>query len=481
MRRGSLVAPFLLILIGVVFLVNNLRPELPLLDIAAEYWPFLLIAWGVLRLVEVVFWHFRSERVPVSGISGGEWALVVLVAIIGSGLFVANRVSRWPHVNFGIRGAEVFGDTFDYPVSGEKTAGKAPRVVVENLRGNARIVGTDGEEVKVAGRKTVRALRQEDADRANSQSPFEITQNGDQIVVRTNQERATGDQRVSADIEITVPRGSSIECRGRYGDFDVSEVAGKVEVDSDNAGVRVQNIGGELRVDLRRSDIVRAIGVKGAVSVKANKGQDVELENISGPVNVEGSYSGEVQFRNLTKPLKYQTDHTELHVEKVPGELRLALGDLTGNNITGPLRLSANRSRDVELSNYTDAVEITLERGDVTLRPGKGALGKMDVKTRSGNIELAIPPNSRFEISAKTEHGSVENEYGEALTAQNDDRGGTLSGKVGTGPMLRLNTDRGQLRVRKSSGEETAAIPEPPDAPAAPIPPAPRRPKTEMQ
>lgn len=478
MRRGSLVAPLLLILIGGLFLINNLRPDLPLLDMAAEYWPFLLIGWGVLRLIEVVFWHFRSERVPVSGISGGEWALVVLVALIGSGLFVANRVSRWPHVNFGIRGAEVFGDTFDYPIAGESAAGKTPRVVVENLRGNTRIVGTDGEQVKVSGRKTVRALRQDDADRANTQSVFEISQNGDQVVIRTNQERATGDQRISADLEIIVPRGASIEAHGRYGDFDVSDVTGKVDIDSDNAGVRAQNIGGDLRVDLRRSDIVRATTVKGSVGVKATNGQDVELDDIAGQVNVEGSYSGEVQFRNIARPLKYQTNHTELHVEKVPGELRLALGDLTGNNVSGPLRLSASRSRDVELSNYTDAVEITLDRGDVTLRPAKGALGKMEVKTRSGNIELAIPPDSRFELAARTEHGTVDNEYGDALTAETDSRGGSLKGKVGAGPLLRLNTDRGELRVRRSTGEETAAIPE---APEAPLPPAPRRPKTEIQ
>jgi DUF4097 and DUF4098 domain-containing protein YvlB len=482
MRRGSLVAPFLLILIGMLFLLNNIRPDLPLLDVAGQYWPLLLVGWGVLRLIEVFFWHVQRKPLPVSGVSGGEWSLVVLIALIGSGLFVANRVSRWP-ANFGIRGAEVFGDTFDFPVEGElAVTAKTPRILVENLRGNARIVGSDVTVVKVTGRKTVRALRQEDADRANREAPFEITQNGDQIVIRTNQERASGNQRLSADLEISVPRGSSIEGRGRYGDFDITDVLGKVDINSDNAGVRIQNIGGDLRVDLRRSDIVRASGVKGSVDVKASKGQDVDLDNIAGPVNVEGTYTGEVQFRNLAKPLKYQTEHTELHVEKVPGELRLALGDLTGNNITGPVRLSANRSRDVELSNYTDSVDITLERGDVVLRPAKNSLGKVEVKTRSGDIELALPSNAKFEISAKTDHGSVQNEFGGPLNAENNDRSGSMIGKVGVGPMLRLNTDRGEVRIRKSEGEEMAEAPlSPPNAPVPPAAKAPRRPPTEMQ
>jgi DUF4097 and DUF4098 domain-containing protein YvlB len=434
--------------------------------------------------LEVLFWHFRGQSVPVSGISGGEWALVVLVALAGSGLFFASRASsRWPHVNFGVHGADVFGETFDYPVSGDHGTGKTPHVIVENWRGNARIVGADDAAVKVTGRKTVRAMRQEEADRANSMSPFEITQNGDQLVIRTNQDRATGDQRISSDLEITVPRGASIEARGRYGDFDISGVTGKVEVNSDNAGVRVQDIGSDLRVDLRRSDIVRATGVKGSVDVKAAKGQDIEIENIAGPVSVEGSYSGEVQFRNLAKALKYQTDKTELHVEKVSGDLRLALGDLTGANITGPLRLNANRSCDVDLSNYTESAEITLERGDVVLRPAKGGLGKTDVKVRSGNIEMALPQGVRFELAAKTDHGSVENDYGDILKVENTNHGGSISGRTGNGPMLRLNTDRGEVHVRRSNGEEvSAAKPEPEDAPEAPAPPAaPRKPKTEIQ
>ena len=54
MRRRSFAGPLILILLGVLFLVNNLRPDLPLYEVIAVYWPFLLIAWGLIRLVEVV-------------------------------------------------------------------------------------------------------------------------------------------------------------------------------------------------------------------------------------------------------------------------------------------------------------------------------------------------------------------------------------------------------------------------------------------
>ena len=51
MRVRSVVGPLILILLGAVFLINNVRPDLNLFTFIANYWPFLLIAMGVLRLM----------------------------------------------------------------------------------------------------------------------------------------------------------------------------------------------------------------------------------------------------------------------------------------------------------------------------------------------------------------------------------------------------------------------------------------------
>ena len=72
------------------------------------------------------------------------------------------------------------------------------------------------------------------------------------MIIRNNQDRLSGNSvRIDADMEITVPKGASIEAHGRYGDFDITDVDGNVEIISDNAGVRLQNIGGDARIDLR--------------------------------------------------------------------------------------------------------------------------------------------------------------------------------------------------------------------------------------
>jgi Domain of unknown function (DUF5668) len=89
MRRGSLFAPLLLIALGALFLARNVYPGLPLLQYLAKYWPFLLIVWGAARVAEVLFWAATKQPLPNRGISGGEWAFVVLLCFFGGALNAA--------------------------------------------------------------------------------------------------------------------------------------------------------------------------------------------------------------------------------------------------------------------------------------------------------------------------------------------------------------------------------------------------------
>ena len=76
MRRGSVIGPLILIGLGVLFLFRNLWPEIPLVDFISRFWPFLLIAWGAIRLIEMLFWSMTGKPLPRNGVSGGEWALI---------------------------------------------------------------------------------------------------------------------------------------------------------------------------------------------------------------------------------------------------------------------------------------------------------------------------------------------------------------------------------------------------------------------
>ena len=184
MRRRSITGPLLLLLIGGMFLWRNLHPETPIFDIFALYWPFLLIGWGLLRLVEAVVWRQRGWV----SFTGGEVALVVLMCIAGSGLWEAHRHG----VHFNPAGLDVFGEQFDYPVTATAPAAGVTRVTFDNPRGNIKVTGADTQEITVTGHKTIRAWGRDDAGRTDKSTPVELVPQGDRLLIRTNQDRVPG-------------------------------------------------------------------------------------------------------------------------------------------------------------------------------------------------------------------------------------------------------------------------------------------------
>ena len=59
--------------------------------------------------------------------------------------------------------------------------------------------------MKASGQETVRSFQQADADSANKQTPLELIQQGDQIIVRTNQDKVSDRVQPNADLDIIVP------------------------------------------------------------------------------------------------------------------------------------------------------------------------------------------------------------------------------------------------------------------------------------
>jgi len=459
MRRRSVTGPILLILLGAGFLIYNLRPDIQLFDLLSQYWPFLLIAWGSLRLIEVLVDYFRGSLQNASGFTGGEVVLIVFICFIGWGAFAAHREG----IHF--RPAwEAFGEHYDYNVADQKPAGKATRVVFENNRGNLKVIGTDTTDIKVTGRKSVQAINQGEADRGNDGTPLEIVAQGDTITVRTNQDHNPTRSKISEDLEVTVPSHVNVEVHGNNGDYDVSELNGSVEVLADRSDVRLNKIGGNARVELQRSDLIRAADLTGKLDLQG-KGSDLELENIAGEVTINGSYSGNLEFKNLAKPLHFESPNTDLRVVALPGQISMDLGELTGNNLVGPVHL-VTKSKDVKIEDFTNALDLETDRGDIELQPKHLPLAKIEARSRSGQISLVLPDKAGFQLVATTDHGEAVNEFGAPIQKETDGRSSSLKGTVGQGAAIHVVTERGTVTVRKAGTEtEDTEKPGKPEAP----------------
>ena len=91
-RRRSFGGPFVLIVLGIVFLLGNLHllSWTRLGTLFAHYWPALLILWGVIKLIE--YQQAQRDGLPARGIGAGGIFLVVIIVVCG---LIATQAQRF--------------------------------------------------------------------------------------------------------------------------------------------------------------------------------------------------------------------------------------------------------------------------------------------------------------------------------------------------------------------------------------------------
>jgi hypothetical protein len=102
---------------------------------------------------------------------------------------------------------------------------------------------------------------------------------------------------------------------------------------------------------------------------------------------------------------------------------------------------------------------------------------RIDVHTRSGDIELALPAGPKCTLNASTNHGGITNDFeDERLKQEGNDRTAKLTGALGGSTEVKIATEHGDITVRKSVAGAAAveAAPAAPNTPAAKAPKAPK-------
>lgn len=125
------------------------------------------------------------------------------------------------------------------------------------------------------------------------------------------------------------------------------------------------------------------------------------------------------------------------------------LGELNARNVVGPIRL-VTKTRDVKIEEFTNALELETDRGDIELLPGRVPLAKIEARSRVGKIDITLPPKAGFQLQASTEQGEAVNEFGPPIEKESQGRSSSLRGNVGQGPVIHLTTERGTVSVRKA-------------------------------
>lgn len=454
--RRSLFGPVLLIVLGGVLLARNLNPELPLLRLFADYWPWILVFWGGFRLVEFAITRLLNRRAP-EPLGAGAVIVAVFLCFAGSTAHALSR-NEFEFVDW-IHGRGAWFDLeFDYPLKHEQPVAPGQTVLIRNLEGRIRIVASDQPSLRIAGHKRIRAFNDGMAARLEERSLLEISPQAEHVLVQPRPLPERDSRRVSYEVEIEVPAGAALRVEGARGSLDVQGLSGAVTLGG-SASIEVSDVSGPVRIEARRVSRVAARRLASTFEVDG-RARRVEAEELAGAVTIDGSEVEEVRLSKLAQPARLRFNNTDVDLQKLDGELEITPGAVEIVNATGPLVLHSrgSRTRRIRLEGISGALTVEARRGDLELVAGDKPPEQTNVKIERGDISVLLAPNANFSIEATTAGGSANHEFGDALKVETRDRAATLRGTRGQGPLLKLETGRGDVRVRKTEKTFGTAI-----------------------
>jgi len=455
-RHRSFAGPVVLIIIGLVFLLGNMHVitwhALGLWF--ARYWPVLIIIWGVVKLME--YYQAQREGTRAPGLGVGGFFLLLFLICCGLAASKAARVN-WHAVgdemDMGDNMWPVFGDTYSFNDQMQQAfpAGASLRVV--SNRGGVTVNSWDQKDIKVVVHKRLVADNEQQSKQVDSQTRPTISVSGNLVTVNANTTGAGDQHAVSTDLDITVPRTVAVDVATQHGDISVQGRDAEVKVSNSHGDVNLGQITGNSSVVMRKGSLTAA-HLKGDLSVDGRL-DDTNISDVSGNLEMTGDYFGDMTLAGIKKGVRFKSSRTDMEFSRLDGDLSMESGDLQAKSLAWPLRL-LTRSKDIHLDNVTGDVKVENSNGSVELHAGKLPLGSMQIDNSKGDIQVVLPTEATFSLSARTRDGDIESDFNQ-IQVNSDHGQSTASGKVGSGASrLEINNQYGSIEIRKGGATEAS-------------------------
>jgi len=487
-RRGSIFWALTLIAVGAIFLYHNFNPDLRPWQIIAKYWPIMIIFWGLSKLIDYLQSTAHPETTPPPLFSASEVVLLVLILAMGTlvSKIVLHPWQHWPAA-VGIDVDDDFGnmflESFTYTKTLSQPAKSPSGLVVVIRRGDVEVHGADQNTIEAVVKETIRATNDEEAKKASNQLQYSIVEQAGRYLLQTNLDSLPNSGRnVRLDITLRVPRALAAEITTEHGDIILDGLKGEQTLTVKGGDLRVQDVEGFVRAH-KAGQSAEFRDIKGNVDIDG-RGRDVEASNVTGTVVVNGEFGGSVQFQNVGQSLRFNSSRTDLTVQKLSGRLNMELGSLDASGVDGPFEIST-KQKDISLEEFKHSVKISTSNGGVRLQTSTPPTQPVSVDVNKGEIELALPAKSNFQIDARSNHGNVECDF-PGLTVNEESETPSISGAFGKGgPTLHLANSYGTIHLRRQEpgtapppGTHPEFQPKRTVPPAPPVPPAPQKEKS---
>jgi hypothetical protein len=458
-RHRSFAGPFVLIVLGVVFLMGTMHILSigRLAHLFASYWPLLLIFWGVIKLIE----HQRAQREGIrsSGIGAGGVFLIVMIVVFG---LIATQLER---VNWsGLRDQiniddpdfdNIFGQSYNFNDHLEENFPANASLKIIDTRGAVSVHASDDNKITVVVRKRVGADNQDDADKYDRETKPTITTIGGLVTLNAMVE-AAGDHAIETDLDVSLPRKVAVSITSRKGDVNLVGRDGAIDIAAQHSDTSIEDVNGNVKVSQEKGS-VKIEQVNGDVHVEGRV-NEVSVADVKGAVQLDGEFQESVKLARITKSVTFKSSRTDMEFSRIEGSLDLDSDDLHAEQITGPLHLTT-RSKNIRLEEVSGDVRLQNDNG--TIEVGMRTLGNVQIDSRNGDIQLSLPDKSGFRLDARTHEGEIQSDFPE-LKINNDEHEAKASGSVGNASShIVLNNEHDGIEIRRAS----STPPKPPEPP----------------
>jgi hypothetical protein len=451
MRRGGLGTVFwslVLIVIGVVLLLRNMGYEIPVWEGLSQYWPGLIIGWGLVKLVD----YYRLSGEKRSLFSVGEVVLLVLVLMAGSAFTAAARIGS--DLSFiGILGEEldlfdVLGESFEFTRTIQTGARPGGRIEIHNIYGSVEVSPGDADAIVAEVTLRVRATDREEAERLEPGMEFTIEQMDGNYVIDSNRDDLSDSRRrrFRSSLRVRVPRESQIEVDNRYGSVQITGLTGDQQVRNKFGSTTLRNIDGDVGSEDGYGTFVG--------------------ENVSGDITVTNEFA-RVDIQTVGGNVSVDTKFGAVHLTDIEGDMTVEnrFSEVTGYNVGGRVRIGGNNNsidleavgavgiettyQDVVVQDPTGAVDIVNRHGDVRVSFSEPPRGDITLSGEYTDVWIDLPNASNFFLDARSRRGFIESDF-EGLETIGSGPDQQLVGEVGSqGPNITIETRRGDVRLNR--------------------------------
>jgi len=444
-RTSGVFSGLLLIVFGFLILLHNYG-HLQLGGLFRHWWPLIFIFWGATKLYERTLAQRQGRT--AGWITPGEVFLVIGLMIVVLGVIA---VGEAPHILDELD-INIGGEPYSFPVDVDpQPIAPNARILIRGGRGTITVRSSDEPTLRITGQKQIRTFSEADAQKRSTSIDIQTVKVGDGYEIHPGGFDLS-DSRISVDMDVVLPKKSTVIVHNERGDVNISDMATDVAVSTQEGDIEINDTTGNVDVTLQKGD-VKITDTKGDVKV-AGHGGSVEVVDASGSLTVDGEFYSSVRADKIAKGVRFISQRSDLTLTQLGGHFEKTTGNLEIADAPGNLT-SRTKNVSVSLENVTGRIVLDNSNSSVELQFSGAPKEDITVNNERASIILSIPSASSFDIQADCRACDIDSEFtGSGLKATRTDKGAShLEGKYGSarGPKIILKTSYDSIQIRKTT------------------------------